>query len=110
MQRTSMKARLTALRTGQVLGFASAFALAAWLSDPLTPRPAALFALLAAMTLITGAFPLKFKGVRASGMSLGIVLAAVLISPLAAALIATVSCTLQSAARRLGWGAYACNL
>ena len=73
-------------------------------------HPLELFWLLAAITLLSGAFPLQIKGVRASGTALGLVLTAVLVNPLAAALLAAATCVLQVAVHRLGWASLICNL
>ena len=71
--------------------------------------PFGLLAVLGAGTIISGLYPIEVKGVRATGSSIGIVLAAALLGPAPSALIGVLSQIAQSARRRPPIQTTVCN-
>ena len=98
------------LRVGQIAGFVVSATLIGALARPGDWDEIELFWLLCGLTILSGAFPLEHKRVRASGTALGLVLTTVLLGPLPGFVVTVFACSLQSAFRRLGWHSFICNL
>src|SRR3954454_10795750 len=73
-------------------------------------QPVGLLAVLAAGTIVSGIYPIEIKGVRATGCSIGIVLAAALLGPAPAAVIGVLSQLAMSVRRRPPLQTTVCNM
>jgi putative nucleotidyltransferase with HDIG domain len=94
----------------QAGAFLAAAALAAGTMRTSDWEPFSLLAVLGAGTIVSGVYPIEIKGVRATGCSIGIVLAAALLGPAPAALIGVLSQLAMSARRRPPLQTTVCNM
>jgi putative nucleotidyltransferase with HDIG domain len=98
------------LRIAQVGLIAASIAVTAVLSDPDDWQPVELVVLLAGVAILSGAFPLEIRGVKASGSFLGIVLVMALLGPAPALVVSLLTMVVLSAAWRVTWRIALCNV
>ena len=98
------------MRTFQISLLVGSIAAAIVVSRAEDWQPVELLLLLATLTLLSGAFPLKVKKVSASGSFLGIVLTMGLLGPAPAVALALLAQLPLSIATRAKFGAVVCNL
>lgn len=98
------------LLAGHVVLLTASTVFAVALQRPGDWQPQALFWLLGTLTLLSGLYQLEYREIKASASFIGVVLAAALLGPLPAMVIAVTAIGVVSVHRRLPAAALLCNL
>ncbi len=98
------------LAAGQLLLLAAAVGIAAALTDASDWRPHGLFWLLCALTILSGAFQIEYRGIKGSATFIGVFLASALLGPLPGVTIGVLCILVIAAHRRTPLLDVLCNL